>query len=69
MKTDIGKDVFVGSNATLVAPVKLGDGAYIAAGSVITKDVESDDMAFGRARQETKKGHAKSFRLRKAAEK
>ncbi len=68
-KTDIGKNVFVGSNATLVAPLKIGDGAYVAAGSVITKDVDADDMAFGRARQETKKGHAKSYRLRKATEK
>ena len=68
-QTDIGKDVFVGSNATLVAPLKIGDGAYVAAGSVITEDVDADAMAFGRARQETKPGHAKSFRLRKATEK
>jgi bifunctional UDP-N-acetylglucosamine pyrophosphorylase/glucosamine-1-phosphate N-acetyltransferase len=65
-KTDIGKDVFVGSNATLVAPVKLGDGAYVAAGSVVTDDVEPDAMVFGRARQENKKGRAKKFRGKKA---
>lgn len=68
-QTDIGKDVFVGSNATLVAPVKLGDGAYVAAGSVITEDVEADAMAFGRARQENKKGRAKEFRSKKAKDK
>jgi bifunctional UDP-N-acetylglucosamine pyrophosphorylase/glucosamine-1-phosphate N-acetyltransferase len=65
-KTDIGKEVFVGSNATLVAPVKLGDGAYVAAGSVVTEDVEANAMAFGRARQENKKGRAKEFRGKKA---
>jgi bifunctional UDP-N-acetylglucosamine pyrophosphorylase/glucosamine-1-phosphate N-acetyltransferase len=64
-KTDIGKNVFVGSNATLVAPLKIGDGAYVAAGSVVTKDVEGDAMAFGRARQETKPGRAKEFRTKK----
>ncbi len=68
-KTDIGKEVFVGSNATLVAPLKIADGAYVAAGSVITKDVEADDMAFGRARQETKRGRAKDFRAKKAKDK
>jgi bifunctional UDP-N-acetylglucosamine pyrophosphorylase / glucosamine-1-phosphate N-acetyltransferase len=65
-RTDIGKEVFVGSNATLVAPVKLGDGAYVAAGSVITEDVEADALVFGRARQETKHGRAKEFRAKKA---
>ncbi len=68
-QTDIGKDVFVGSNATLVAPVKLGDGAYVAAGSVITEDVEANAMAFGRARQETKSGRAKEFRTKKSKDK
>ncbi|MGQ0742545.1 MAG: bifunctional UDP-N-acetylglucosamine diphosphorylase/glucosamine-1-phosphate N-acetyltransferase GlmU [Alphaproteobacteria bacterium] len=64
-KTNIGKGVFVGSNATLVAPLKLGDGAYVAAGSVVTEDVEGDALVFGRARQETKKGRAKELRARK----
>jgi len=68
-KTDIGKDVFVGSNATLVAPVKIGDGAYVAAGSVVTDDIEADAMAFGRARQENKKGRAKEFRAQKSKDK
>ena len=54
--TDIGAGVFIGSNATLVAPVKIGDGAYVAAGSVITEDVEADALAFGRARQVSEAG-------------
>jgi bifunctional UDP-N-acetylglucosamine pyrophosphorylase/glucosamine-1-phosphate N-acetyltransferase len=61
-RTTIGADVFVGSNSTLVAPVTLGDGAFTTAGSTITKDVEADAMAFGRARQETKPGAAAAFR-------
>jgi bifunctional UDP-N-acetylglucosamine pyrophosphorylase/glucosamine-1-phosphate N-acetyltransferase len=56
--TDIGEKAFVGSNSALVAPVKIGDGAYIATGSVITDDVESDALAFGRARQVVKPGRA-----------
>jgi bifunctional UDP-N-acetylglucosamine pyrophosphorylase / glucosamine-1-phosphate N-acetyltransferase len=53
-RTEIEEDVFVGSNSTLVAPVRLGSGAYIAAGSVITNDVEADALAIGRGRQENK---------------
>ncbi|MGV3617211.1 MAG: bifunctional UDP-N-acetylglucosamine diphosphorylase/glucosamine-1-phosphate N-acetyltransferase GlmU [Fimbriimonas sp.] len=53
-KTTIGANVFVGSNSTLVAPVTLGDGSMVAAGSVITYDIPADAAAFGRARQETK---------------
>jgi bifunctional UDP-N-acetylglucosamine pyrophosphorylase/glucosamine-1-phosphate N-acetyltransferase len=61
-RTVIGRDVFVGSDAVLVAPVTLGDGSFITAGSVITDDVAPDAMAFGRARQEAKPGHAAAFR-------
>ena len=50
-KTTIGKNVFVGSNSALVAPVKIEDGAVIAAGSVITKDVAVDDLAVARSKQ------------------
>ena len=50
-RTVIGEGSFVGSNATLVAPVTLGAGAFVAAGSTITKDVAPDALAFGRARQ------------------
>ena len=51
--TDIGAGAFIGSNSSLVAPVKIGDGAYVASGSVITEDVPDDALAFGRARQKT----------------
>jgi bifunctional UDP-N-acetylglucosamine pyrophosphorylase/glucosamine-1-phosphate N-acetyltransferase len=61
-RTRIGSGVFVGSDAVLVAPVSVGDGAFIAAGSVITEDVADDAMAFGRARQANKPGGAAAFR-------
>ncbi|MEX2242997.1 MAG: bifunctional UDP-N-acetylglucosamine diphosphorylase/glucosamine-1-phosphate N-acetyltransferase GlmU [Fimbriimonadaceae bacterium] len=64
-RTEIGKGVFVGSNSTLVAPVKIGDGAFVAAGSVVTKDVPEDALAVGRSRQENKEQWAKSWRKRK----
>ena len=50
-QTTIGKEAFVGSNSTLVAPLEIGHGAYLAAGSVITDPVPSDALALGRARQ------------------
>ena len=55
-RTDVGADVFVGSNTMLVAPVTLGDGAMTGSGSVITRDVPPGDLAIGRARQENKDG-------------
>jgi bifunctional UDP-N-acetylglucosamine pyrophosphorylase/glucosamine-1-phosphate N-acetyltransferase len=61
-RTNIGARVFVGSDAVLVAPVSIGDGAFVAAGSVITSDVGADAMAFARARQIEKPGRAASFR-------
>jgi bifunctional UDP-N-acetylglucosamine pyrophosphorylase/glucosamine-1-phosphate N-acetyltransferase len=54
--TRIGKGVFVGSDSTLVAPVTLGDEAYIGAGSCITKDVTAGALAVARTRQVTKEG-------------
>ncbi len=54
--TKIGNNVFVGSNSTLVAPITLGDEAYIAAASCITEDVPPDALALGRSRQTTKPG-------------
>jgi bifunctional UDP-N-acetylglucosamine pyrophosphorylase/glucosamine-1-phosphate N-acetyltransferase len=50
-RTAIEKNVFIGSNASLVAPVTIGEGAVVAAGSTITEDVPSGALAFGRARQ------------------
>ncbi len=62
--TSIGKGVFIGSNSCLVAPVNVGDGALVAAGSVITHDVPADALALGRARQETKSGWAATRRAK-----
>ncbi|HYA24191.1 MAG TPA: DapH/DapD/GlmU-related protein, partial [Terriglobales bacterium] len=61
-KTVIEDDVFVGSDATLVAPVRVGKGAYIGAASCITEDVPADSLAIGRARQIVKEGWAKGKR-------
>jgi bifunctional UDP-N-acetylglucosamine pyrophosphorylase/glucosamine-1-phosphate N-acetyltransferase len=60
--TDIGKGSFIGSNSALVAPVKIGDGAYVASGSVVTHEVPADAVAFGRARQANKEGYASRLR-------
>jgi bifunctional UDP-N-acetylglucosamine pyrophosphorylase/glucosamine-1-phosphate N-acetyltransferase len=65
-RTTIGAEVFVGSQSTLVAPVTIGDGAMVAAGSVITKDVAADAAGFGRARQENKEQWAAERRKKKA---
>lgn len=61
-RTKIGGKAFVGSNSTLVAPLEIANGAYIAAGSVVTKNVPEDALAIGRARQENKEGYAKKLR-------
>ncbi len=61
-RTEIGAGVFVGSNTSLVAPVKVGDGAYIGSGSVITKNVAADALALERTAQEERPGWAAKFR-------
>jgi bifunctional UDP-N-acetylglucosamine pyrophosphorylase/glucosamine-1-phosphate N-acetyltransferase len=61
-KTLIGKDAFIGSDSTLVAPVTVGDGAYIGAGSCITKDVAPGALAVARSRQFVKEGWAEARR-------
>ena len=61
-KTQIGDQVFVGSNSTLIAPVHLAEGSYIAAGSVINQDVPKDALGIGRGRQVNKEGLAKKYR-------
>jgi bifunctional UDP-N-acetylglucosamine pyrophosphorylase/glucosamine-1-phosphate N-acetyltransferase len=66
-KTVIGEGAFIGSNSSLVAPVTIGANAYVASGSVITKDVEPDALALGRARQENKPGYAPKLRARAEA--
>lgn len=50
-RTEVGKNVFVGCNANLIAPIKVGDGAFIAGGSTVTDDVPAGEICFGRARQ------------------
>lgn len=65
--TDIGPGAFIGSNSALVAPVRVGEGAIVAAGSVITSDVEPGALAVARGRQESRPGWAARFRERMAA--
>lgn len=57
-KTTIGSGVFIGSDTALVAPVRVGDGAYVAAGSIITDNVPGDALAIARGRQVNKPGWA-----------
>jgi bifunctional UDP-N-acetylglucosamine pyrophosphorylase/glucosamine-1-phosphate N-acetyltransferase len=64
-KTVIEDGVFIGSDSTLVAPVRIGKGAYIAAASCITEDVPADSLALGRARQTVKEGWARGKRSQK----
>jgi bifunctional UDP-N-acetylglucosamine pyrophosphorylase / glucosamine-1-phosphate N-acetyltransferase len=61
-QTTIEDGVFVGSDSTLVAPLTIGKGAYVAAGSTVTEDVPADALVLGRARQEVKPGWAKARR-------
>ncbi len=68
-KTVIEDGVFVGSDSTLVAPVKIGKGAYVGAASCITEDVPEDGLAIGRARQTVKEGWARAKREVIAAQK
>ena len=60
--TRIGADAFIGSNTALVAPVSIGDGAIVGAGSVITRDVPDDGLAVARARQTTRPDRAERLR-------
>ena len=68
-QTKIGKQAFVGSHSTLVAPVEIGEGAYLAAGSVITENVPPDALGVGRSRQVNKEGWAKRRREQQNAKK
>lgn len=68
-RTEIGAGAFIGSNSALVAPVTIGDGAIVGAGSVVTRDVEADALALGRGKQEALPGWAKRFRGKMAERK
>lgn len=61
--TTIEDNAFVGCNSNLIAPVTIGEKAYVAAGSTITKNVPSEALAIGRARQENKEGYVKKLNL------
>lgn len=63
-RTVVADDVFIGSNSSLVAPVRIGKGANVTAGSVVTEDVPAGGLAFGRARQVTKEGRAAALRAK-----
>ena len=67
--TDIGAGAFIGTNASLVAPLKIGDGAMVGAGSVITRDVGADALALTRPDQKEIKGGASAFRERQSRRK
>ena len=64
--TMIEENAFIGSDSTLVAPVRIGKGAYVAAGSTITEDVPADALALGRSRQTTKEGWSRARREERA---
>ena len=66
-QTTIGNRVFIGSNSVLVAPVRIGDGAYVAAGSAITENIPPNALGLGRSRQTTKPGWAAKKRRELAA--
>jgi bifunctional UDP-N-acetylglucosamine pyrophosphorylase/glucosamine-1-phosphate N-acetyltransferase len=66
--TTVGNKVFIGSDSALVAPVRVGDGAYIAAGSTITENVPADGLGIARGRQANKPGWAAKKRRELAAE-
>lgn len=65
-KTTIGKGAFIGSNSTLIAPLSIGDGAYVGAASCIPKDVPADALAVGRAKPLIKEGWASARRAKNA---
>ncbi len=68
-RTEIGAGAFIGSNTALVAPVTIGQGAFVASGSTITEDVPADALALGRARQTNKQGRAAVLRSERASRK
>jgi bifunctional UDP-N-acetylglucosamine pyrophosphorylase/glucosamine-1-phosphate N-acetyltransferase len=68
-RTEIGDGAFVGTNCSLVAPVRIGAGAYVGSGSVITKNVPDDALAVARGRQEMREGWASAKRARDLAAK
>jgi bifunctional UDP-N-acetylglucosamine pyrophosphorylase/glucosamine-1-phosphate N-acetyltransferase len=69
-RTEIGEGAFIGSDSQLVAPVRIGNGAYVATGTTVTRDVPDDALAIARVKQENKEGYASKLKARlKAAAK
>ncbi|GFR38407.1 bifunctional protein GlmU [Insulibacter thermoxylanivorax] len=68
-RTTIKNDAFIGSNSNLIAPVTVGEGAYVVAGSTITQDVPDDAMAVARERQTNKEGYASRIKARMKSKK
>lgn len=70
-RTEIGPGAFIGSDSQIVAPVKIGAGAYVATGTTVTRDVPEEALAIGRVKQENKEGYAAKLkaRLKDAAKK
>jgi len=68
-KTKIGKKVFIGSNSSLIAPITIGDGAIIAAGSTLTENVLQNDLAIARSQQKNIKNGGKNFHQKKSNKK
>src|SRR5579859_6832580 len=66
--TTIGEGAFIGSDSQIVAPVTVGDRAYVATGTTVTRDVPADALAIGRVKQENKEGYAAKLRARFKAE-
>lgn len=67
--TIIGEGAFIGSDSQLVAPVRIGKGAYVATGTTVTRDVPDDALAISRVRQDTKEGYASRLKARLSAKK
>ncbi len=68
-RTTIEDEAFIGSNSNLIAPIHIGKGAYVVAGSTCTKDVKEEEMAIARARQTNKEGYAKKYKKRASVKK
>ncbi|MBO1915542.1 bifunctional UDP-N-acetylglucosamine diphosphorylase/glucosamine-1-phosphate N-acetyltransferase GlmU, partial [Microvirga sp. 3-52] len=61
--TIVEDNAFIGCNSNLISPVTVGKGAYVAAGSTITKDIPEDSLAIARARQDNKEGYVSKLKL------
>jgi bifunctional UDP-N-acetylglucosamine pyrophosphorylase / glucosamine-1-phosphate N-acetyltransferase len=66
-RTHVGKDSFIGCNVNLIAPVIVGEGAYVVAGTTVTEDVPDDGFAIGRPKQVTKSSYVKQWRVKRGA--